>query len=108
MISVLGVANALARLAAVTGAGRLAAEAAKNEVRSFVADEARGLVAVATGETQESIEETEEGVSVGGAALYLEFGTYKMSAQPFLRPAADAAASHDVSGIARTTLLGGL
>lgn len=108
MMKLLGVANCLKRLGAVTVAGTAAAEAGKNEVRGFVAETARNTVAVATGETQESITETDEGVTFGGASLYLEFGTYKMSAQPFIRPAADAAAQHDVTGIVRATLLGGI
>ena len=107
-MKLLGVANCLARLAAVRVAGIAAAEAAKNGVRGSVAETARGLVPVDTGETRDSIVETEEGVTAGGAALYLEFGTYKMASRPFLRPAADSASEFDVAGIARTTLLGGL
>ena len=35
---------------------------------------------------------TEEGVEAGtDAAIYVEFGTYRMAAQPFMRPAADKA-----------------
>jgi hypothetical protein len=67
------------------------AKRAKEEAIKRVADHARENVAVLTGETRDSITETDEGVIVGGAALYLEFGTRKMAAQPFLIQGVDEA-----------------
>ena len=63
-------------------------EAIKNKVKVKIAQSARKLVAVDTGETQDSITVTKDGVEAGSAALFLEFGTVKMAAQPFLGPAA--------------------
>jgi len=59
------------------------------------ASRARELVPVDTGELRDSIyaEETEEGARFGATAdhaAHVEFGTWKMAAQPFLRPAVDA------------------
>jgi hypothetical protein len=86
----------LARFAALAAGSKLAAEAAEGVIKEHVAEVAESLVAVDTGETKDSIEITDEGVQAGGAALYLEFGTYKMSAQPFLTPAAESAPAAEV------------
>lgn len=53
-----------------------------------VAREARKTVVVRSGELRDSIEE-EAGVvtALAGHAKFVELGTYKMRAQPFLRPA---------------------
>lgn len=108
MIGVTGAAEVLGNIAGIIARAAVMDRAIVDDVSNFVADTAREMVAVDTGETRDSITVTGDGVSVGGAAVYLEFGTYKMAAEPFFRPAADAAAQHDVSGIARTTLLGGV
>jgi HK97 gp10 family phage protein len=49
----------------------------------------RETVAVDTGETRDSITVNLEtqAVEVGGAGLFLEFGTTRMGAQPFMIPA---------------------
>jgi hypothetical protein len=51
-----------------------------------IAERARELVAVDTGETRDSIQVTDEGVEVGGAGVFLEYGTRNMAAEPFLGP----------------------
>ena len=82
------------------GVRRGAVKATKDTISEAV-DIAKRLVRVDTGELRESIEatpvsETYDGVSASFGtdkphALPNELGTYKMSAQPFLRPAADIA-----------------
>lgn len=56
-----------------------------------IADEAINLAPVETGFLRDSIEVTPDGELVVGApyALDQEFGTYKMAAHPFIRPAID-------------------
>ena len=91
MITVFGLPQAIAALGAVALKGQLAAEAGKAALASGVAATASSLVAVDTGATKESIEITDEGVVASEAAVFLEFGTVHMGAQPFMRPAADGA-----------------
>jgi hypothetical protein len=64
--------------------GLEAAEMAKEESIRIIADGARSRVPVLTGETRDSIEELSDGVQVGGAGIFLEFGTRKMAPHPFL------------------------
>lgn len=76
---------ALARLPGVTDALHQAGEA--------VADRARGYVPVRTGALKASIEviDGDGYVLVGSSmhyAVYVELGTSRMSARPYLRPAA--------------------
>jgi hypothetical protein len=61
-------------------------------VKQRAAQVAQSLARVDTGEMREEIRVVPEGV-VGGAAhtIFNEYGTYKMSAQPMLRPAAQVA-----------------
>lgn len=66
------------------------AEIAEHALKERIAEEARRRVRVKTGETRDSIEVTDEGVEVGGAAPFLEYGTRKMPAYPFLGPAVEA------------------
>jgi HK97 gp10 family phage protein len=92
MISVSGVASALAAFGKVAALGKLAGEAGVRAVAEDVATFARQMVPVDTGELRDSIEVTGEGVVAGtDHAVYVEFGTFKMTAEPFLRPAADEA-----------------
>lgn len=61
-----------------------------------VADAARGMCPVDTGRLQGSISASASGehatVSVGADyGIYVEFGTYKMAARPFLAPALSVA-----------------
>jgi HK97 gp10 family phage protein len=59
----------------------------KAKVEMKILQSAQKTVAVDTGATRDSGEITEDGVEFGEAALFLEFGTVKMAAQPFLGPA---------------------
>lgn len=65
------------------------AEGAEDILKERIAEEARLRVRVKTGETRDSIQVTDEGVEAGGAAPFLEFGTRKMPAYPFLGPAVE-------------------
>lgn len=101
MIEVLGKEKTLAQIAAFTAASLAMAEAVEEHTKSEVGEAARGLVPVETGETQASIEETDEGVEASSAAIYLEFGTYKMAAEPFMRPAADSVNESEIATFAK-------
>ena len=63
--------------------GLEAAKEAEEAAKQTIADRARERVAVLTGATRDSIQETAEGVEAGEASVFLEFGTVKMAAQPF-------------------------
>jgi HK97 gp10 family phage protein len=106
-IKVLGVAQAIAKLASIQALGKIAGEAAEKAVAEDVANLAQSMVAVDTGATRDSIQETEEGVVASEAGLYLEFGTFKMAAQPFMRPAADSA-SEGPAALAASSVFGRL
>ena len=109
MIRLLGLPQTLAMFAKTAVKGELAAEAAERVLGEGVATAARAQVPVLTGETQASIDVTDEGVEAAGASLYLEFGTVNMAAQPFLRPAADGAkALEPAIAAAARVILGGL
>lgn len=69
-----------------------------------VAECARGLCPVDTGRLRDSISTSQEGksaqVSVGeGYGIYVELGTYKSAAQPFLVPSLAAAESEILSAV---------
>jgi HK97 gp10 family phage protein len=64
----------------------------------IIVDTAKGLVPVDTGALQDSIRMEVEGETVNAVAggiddvdyaLHVEFGTVKMAAQPYMRPAVD-------------------
>ena len=65
------------------------AKVVKLRALEAIAARARELVRVDTGETRDSIQVNEEDgtVEVAGAGKFLEFGTVKMPAYPFLGPA---------------------
>ncbi len=65
------------------------AKLVKERALRAIAERARELVRVDTGETRDSIMVNEEDgtVEVAGAGKFLEFGTIKMQAYPFLGPA---------------------
>ena len=106
MIRVLGIPSTLAKLAATGARMAAATPPATKAVAEEVAEEAQRQGPGLTGETRDSIQVTEEGVSAAGAAIYLEFGTSKMDAQPFLRPAAEEADAEPATAIYRAALRG--
>jgi HK97 gp10 family phage protein len=61
----------------------------KERALAAIAARARELVRVETGETRDSIivNAQDDTVEAGSAALFLEYGTVKMPAYPFLGPA---------------------
>lgn len=66
------------------------ADVARRAALEKIAEVARSRVAVDTGETRDSITVTDDGVEVGGAGLFLEYGTVNMPAEPFLGPSAES------------------
>lgn len=106
MIAMHGIPALRAKLLRLQAAVEAAEPAAQRSVGEEVAEAARARVAVSTGETQASIEATTEGASAGGAAVYLEFGTYKMEAQPFMRPAADEASGEGAEAVFQAAIRG--
>ena len=72
---------------------KLETKSAEMAMASIVLEDSQALVPVDTGELKESGEvDDKDGVMVvyrAGHAVFVEFGTYKMNAQPFLRPAID-------------------
>lgn len=99
-----GMSATKAALRRIEYAVEAAAPAAQQVVGEEVAASARSQVPVLTGETQASIQSSTDGASAGGAALYLEFGTSFMSAQPFLRPAADGASGAGAEIVMRAAI----
>lgn len=81
---------------------------AEKEGLEVIAEEARALVPVDTGALQESIKVDVEGEAVnlvaGGGdvdySLHVEFGTVRMPAQPFMRPAIDTKQKQATKAIA--------
>jgi len=64
------------------------ADLVKKRALENIAARARELVRVDTGETRDSIMvNNDDGVEVAGAGKFLEYGTIKMPAYPFLGPA---------------------
>lgn len=103
-MKLLGAPQVLGRIAKVAGAvstGGQVAKGAREVVGRAVADAARARVEVLTGETRESITSDSEKVEAAGASVYLEFGTSKMAAEPFMRPAADEVGPAAVADAAR-------
>lgn len=92
-IVVRGITETIAKLAAVGAASLIGVKEAVKADAEEVAQIARTEHPWnnVTGETEASIQPTETGVTAGGASFYLELGTSKMAARPFMRPAADSA-----------------
>lgn len=67
-----------------------------------IVDDAKSTVAVRTGETRDSIHREGGGfasrVLVGGAGLWLEYGTRFMHAHPFFHPAVEKARQAYIAG----------
>lgn len=72
-----------------TARANVVADAVKRAALEKIAERARELVPVETGATRDSIvvNESEDGVEVGEAGVFLEYGTTNMRAEPFLGPA---------------------
>jgi hypothetical protein len=71
---------------AYTARANVLADAIRRRALERIAERAREIVAVQTGETRDSIVVTDGGVEVGGAGVFLEYGTVNMPAEPFLGP----------------------
>lgn len=72
---------------------RINVSVATREGAEIVKDEAQAIAPVDTGELRDSIHVEEDGdnasvVADAPHAVFVEYGTYKMSAQPFMAPAA--------------------
>jgi HK97 gp10 family phage protein len=96
-----GLDKALQQLSSIENLDFVRAEVKGVEI---IADEARRLVPVDTGELQDSIEVIVEGNTVSlvagtDHALPVEFGTIKMAAQPYMRPALDTKESEALQAI---------
>jgi HK97 gp10 family phage protein len=66
----------------------------EHELKERIAEEARARVRVKTGATRDSITVTDEGVEAGEAAVFLEFGTRRQEAHPFLGASVEASKPH--------------
>jgi HK97 gp10 family phage protein len=95
-IAVSGLDEAIAALSYAAGGMNIESIVKANILRAAneAADIARELVPVITGFLRDSIyvEETPDGIAFGAHADYagfVEFGTSKMQAEPFLRPAVE-------------------
>lgn len=90
VVRVIGVSELVARLLKGTLLGEVAATTAVNGMAEDVAAAARELAPVQTGRLRDSI--TSDGnraYTDVEYAPFVEYGTANMSAEPFLRPAAD-------------------
>lgn len=90
MSNILGYDKLNAQLKALSD---LETKVAEMAMASIILEDSQALVPVDTGELKNSghIDDT-NGVRViydAGHAMFVEFGTYKMNAQPYIRPAID-------------------
>lgn len=103
-MKVLGVQALLARFARAAVLGEMAGEAGALATAYEITEAAKAQAPVETGELRDSI--VIEGTDVHVTAPYagfVEFGTINVPAQPYLRPAADAA-GETVESAARRVL----
>lgn len=97
MIEVLGLDVTIARFLALEGAVAKAADAGAEHGGEAVLEAATATVPVDTGNLRDSLQTTKDtdgGTLVGtevAYAVFVEYGTSVMAAQPFLRPALDTA-----------------
>lgn len=67
----------------------------KEDTKGVGIKTAQDNVPVDTGELRSSIKETKEGIEVGAKhGAPVEYGTFKMPARPFIRPAYEAMKEH--------------
>jgi HK97 gp10 family phage protein len=108
-VMILGLKECLAKLALLPAVVDKAADVGKRKGAARIAAKAQANVEVRTGHTRSTIVVTPEGnVSAGGAAIYLERGTSKMPAEPFLGPAAEseqAGVADDVASAVRVVVV---
>ena len=108
-VRVIGEERILARLRDMIEAMRKGGDEGSREVAEFIKDRAQQLVPVDTGRLRDSIRVNELGprsYSVGPGdeveyAEYVEFGTSRMAAQPYMRPAAELARQEFPRRVAR-------
>lgn len=90
MSAVLGMAKLLGRLARAEVVSELAAQAGASKAAQEIAETARSMAPVATGALRDSIAVNPEGVYIGAPyAVFVEYGTSRSPAQPYVRPAMD-------------------
>lgn len=81
-------------LPAVTARIDKAADRRLGMVRQRVAMVAKSRAAVDTGEMRDGVQVTTNGVTASADhSVHVEYGTWKMAAQPFMRPAAAVGAA---------------
>lgn len=98
-VRVIGEERLLARIRDIIDAMKSGGADASRETAEFIKDRAQDLVPVDTGRLRDSIRVTKVGsreYTVGPGdeveyAEYVEFGTSRMAAQPYMRPAAEIA-----------------
>lgn len=104
MITILGLPQLQAKLRALPVIADRAAKVGRGQGANRVAAEAQSRVPVRTGATRASIAVTVAGegeaVVASQAAVFLEFGTVHMAAQPFLVPAFEQERDQVVEDIA--------
>lgn len=84
---IIGLPQLMTKLAALPIMTEKAAEVGKVIGANHIALRAREIVEVRTGQTRATIHVEDGNVIAGGAAIFLELGTSKMPAEPFLGPA---------------------
>lgn len=90
MTAIRGMAQCLARFARAEVLAEVAAQAGAKTAAQEIAETARSLVPVDTGTLHDSIAVNDAGVGIGAPyAAFVEFGTSRNSAQPYVRPAMD-------------------
>lgn len=104
-LTVVGVPQLLARLVRAAALGEAASTAAKAEVAQEVEAGAQQRVPVVTGTLRDSIQaQPDRVVATAPYAGYVEFGTAYMTAEPYMRPAADEATGSGGETAAKTVM----
>jgi HK97 gp10 family phage protein len=85
----------------------LVPQAIRKPVADLIASRAQAIAAVDTGYMRDHIAADADGKAITSEAGYsgfVEFGTVHMSAQPFMRPAADTLSIKDVAKVANAEI----